>query len=56
MIKKVEYGENPARANTPRHRRYEKHRVATTIGAARRLGATSQDISMDVAVGALKLL
>ena len=52
----VEYGENPSRVNTPRHRRYEKYRVATTIGAARRLGATSQDISMDVAAGALVLL
>jgi len=53
---KVQYGENPARVNTPRHRRYEKYRVATSIGAARRLGASSQDISMDVAAGALKLL
>ena len=52
---KVEYGENPARANTPRHRRYEKYRVATTIGAARRMGSTSQDISMDIAAGSLKL-
>ena len=53
---KVHYAENPARVNTPRHRRYEKYRVATTVGAARRLGATSQDISMDVAAEAMKLL
>ena len=53
---RVEYGENPAWAKTSRHRRYEKYRVATSIGAARRMGATSQDISMDVAAGALKLL
>jgi hypothetical protein len=53
---KVEYGDNPARATTPRHRRYEKYRMATTIGQARRLGATSQDISLDIQNGALKLL
>ena len=53
---KVQYAENPARVNTPRHRRYEKYRVATTVGAARRLGATSQDISMDAAAGDMKLL
>ena len=52
----VEYGANPARAGTPRYRRYESYKQATTIGGARRLGATSQDISMDVAAGALKLL
>ena len=52
---RVEYGANPARVNTPRHRRFEAYKVATTIGAARRLGATSQDISMDVAAGALTL-
>ena len=53
---RVQYGANPARINTPRHRRYENYKEATTIGGARRLGATSQDISMDVAAGALKLL
>ena len=49
---RVEYGANPARVNTPRHRRFEAYKVATTIGAARRLGATSQDIQ----AGALRLL
>ena len=54
---KVEYGANPAEPGTPRYRRFEKSsKVATTIGAARRLGATSQDFSMDVAAEALKLL
>lgn len=53
---RVEYGANPARQGTPRHRRYEKYKVATTVGAARRLGATSQDISLDIAAGALVLV
>ena len=53
---RTRYGPNPARAGTPRHARYEAYKVATTIGDARRLGATSQDISMDVAAGALVLL
>jgi len=53
---RVRYGANPARAGTPRHMRYEAYKVATTVGGARRLGATSQDISMDVAAGALELL
>ena len=53
----IEYtGPNPAREGTPRHRRYERYRTASDLGAARRLGATSQDISMDVAAGALRLL
>ena len=53
---KVRYGANPARPGTPRFRRYERYKEATTVGGARRLGATSQDISMDVAAGALNLL
>ena len=44
--------ENPARPNSERYRRYERYRVARTIGEARRLGATSQDISLDLAAGA----
>ncbi len=39
-----------------RHARYEAYKVATTLGEARRLGATSQDISLDVTAGALTLL
>ena len=31
-------------------------KVAHTVGAARRLGATSQDISQDLVAGALTLL
>ncbi len=53
---RVRYGANPARAGTPRHMRYEAYKVATTVGGARMLGASSQDISMDVAAGALVLL
>ncbi len=54
---RVEYkDENPARINTPRFRRYEAYQVAATIGGARRLGATSQDVSQDLAAGAQTLL
>ena len=53
---RVEYGANPARAGTPRHRRFEAYKVATSIGGARRLGSTSQDISLDIQAGALRLL
>ena len=49
-------GANPARAGTARHARYEAYKAATTIGEARRRGATSQDISMDVQKGALTLI
>ena len=53
---RVVYGANPARVNTPRHRRYANYSDASTIGGARRLGATSQDISLDIQAGALRLL
>ena len=53
---RVEYGDDPARVGTPRYRRYENYKGATTIGAARRLGATSQDISLDIQAGALRRL
>ena len=53
---RVRYGANPARVGTQRYRRYERYKEAMTIGGSRRLGATSQDISMDVAAGALVLL
>lgn len=52
----VRFGENPGRPGGPRFNRFEKYKVSTTIGGARRLGATSQDLSMDVAAGALVLL
>jgi hypothetical protein len=55
-VQKVRYGANPARGGTPRHGRYEAYKGASTIGEARRLGASSQDISMDIAAGALVLL
>ena len=53
---RVEYLENPARLGTPRYRRFERYKAVNTIGEARRLGATSQDISMDLSASALKLL
>ena len=54
---KVRYKEaNPARAGTMRHARYEAYKTATTIGEARRLKATSLDISLDVQRGSLTLL
>ena len=53
---RVEYGDNPARVGTPRYRRYENYKTATTIGGARRMGSSSQDISLDIAAGALRLL
>ncbi len=53
---RVEYGPNPARAGTPRYVRYDAYKGASTIGEARRAGATSQDISLDIQAGALKLL
>lgn len=48
--------DNPARPEGPRWRRFESYNEATTISGARRLGATSQDISQDIAAGALVLL
>ena len=53
---RVRFGDNPARPGGARWRRYEKYREATTIGGVRRLGGTSQDISLDIQSGALKLL
>ena len=53
---KVRFEENPARSGSARWRRFEKYKEATTIGGVRRMGGTSQDISMDVAAGALVLL
>ena len=53
---RVEYKANPSRLGSVRYRRYELYKSAKTIGEARALGATSQDISMDVEKGALILL
>ncbi len=53
---RARYGANPARPGTPRHGRYEAYKIATNFLEARRLEATSQDISLDVAAGALTLL
>ena len=38
---RVQYGANPARDGTPRFRRYENYKEATTIGGAKRLVATN---------------
>ena len=53
---RVRFGDNPARVGGPRWRRFERYKEATTIGGARRLSATTQDISMDIAAKALTLL
>ena len=53
---RIEFGPNPARRGTPRFGRYEKYKEATTIGGVRRLGATPQDISSDLAAGAMRIL
>ena len=53
---RVRFEDNPGRPGGRRWVRFEKYKVATTIGGARRLGATSQDIGMDVAAGAVVLL
>ncbi len=53
---KVEFRANPARENGARWRRYEKYKTATTIGQARRLGATAQDLKLDLNAAALVLV
>ena len=47
---------NPAKPNGERYKRYETYKKATTIGQARSLGATSQDISLDIEKAAVRLL
>ena len=47
--------ENPSKRDGPKRARYEKYKVAKTIGEARRLGATSQDFAKDEASGALNI-
>ena len=47
--------ENPSKRLGPKHTRYEKYKVATTIGEARRLGSTSQDLKLDEENGALQI-
>ena len=54
---RVEYqNENPARRNSERYKRYENYKTARTIGEARILGATSQDISLDFTAGAVRII
>jgi hypothetical protein len=53
---RVRFGANPARPGSDRYNRFERCKTASTIGEMRRLGATSQDISLDTAKGALTLL
>jgi hypothetical protein len=52
---RIRYGANPARRGA-RRARYEIYKVATTIGEARRLGASPQDIQQDLEKAALVLL
>jgi hypothetical protein len=48
--------ENPSKRQAgPKRERYEKYKRSTTIGEARRLGATSQDFAKDEASGALNI-
>ena len=53
-VLQIDFGPNPARKGTPRFARFEKYKEANTIGGARRLGATSQDISLDIASAAMR--
>ena len=48
--------ENPARRNSERFKRYENYKNSSTFGEARALGATSQDISADLAAGAVRII
>ena len=47
--------ENPKRYGTSSYKRYEKYKVASTIGDARRLGATATDIRFDRTHGYISL-
>jgi hypothetical protein len=53
---RVRIGANPARPGSDRYNRFEAYKTATSIAEMRRMGATSQDISADIAKGALTLL
>ena len=47
--------ENPKKYGTSSYKRYEKYKVASTIGEARRLGATATDIRFDRTHGYISL-
>ena len=47
--------ENPSKRLGPKYTRYEKYKVATTIGEARRLGSTSMDFKLDENNGSLQI-
>ena len=47
--------ENPGKRDGPKFQRYEKYKVATTIGEARRLGARPQDFKLDEQNGSLQI-
>ena len=47
--------ENPSTRLGPKYTRYEKYKVATTIGEARRLGSTSMDFKLDENNGSLQI-
>ena len=49
--------ENPAqKIGSQRYLRYERYKKARTMGEARDLGLTTQDINLDLAAGALVFL
>ena len=52
---RVEFSQtNPAKqVGSQRYQRYERYKKATTMGEARDLGLTTQDIQLDQAAGAL---
>ena len=47
---------NPARIDSERYKSYDNYKTATTIGEARVLGATSQDITLDLSAGAVRII
>ena len=47
--------ENPSKRQGPKRARYDRCKVATTIGEARRLGASSQDFAKDEQTGVLSI-
>ena len=49
------FGENPFRANTAAHTRYEAYRSATNVGEARARGATPLDLMRAINRGAARL-
>ena len=53
---RIRIGSNPARPGSDRYNRFETYNTAAAIREMRRLGGTSQDISLDISKGALTFL